>query len=363
MEIQTRETPVQSDATFLGPDPYDGIASCVSLNTAVAARVAGHRVTFEPNVSGRPDPTGMQLRIDGTLTTLGPQGLSFGSGARVVPSSTQSGIEIDFPDGTVLMVTPNWWAAQGLWYLNVDVFHTPATTGIMGGIAPGSWLPALPNGSSVGSMPGAIHQRYVVLYQQFGSAWRVTNASSLFDYKPGTSTATFTVPSWPMENPPCRVPGSSTRPAKSIAPQLAQAACRPVEDKRLNSDCIFDVTLTGEKGFVKLYRITQQLRTGLTRTDVSDDLNRGRDRRSVTFTATVTHASATTAAISGTVQFTVDGEAVGTAVKLDNNGQAKWTTSDVKMVDHKVGARFIPDPQSGLLPSSAIDESHMSFIQ
>ena len=43
---------------------------------AVAARVGKHRVTYEPNLSGVPDPSGLQLRVDGTLTTLteGPAG-------------------------------------------------------------------------------------------------------------------------------------------------------------------------------------------------------------------------------------------------------------------------------------------------
>ena len=39
-------------------------------------------------------------------------------------------------------------------------------------------------------MPANLHDRYVTLYDKFGAAWRVTNSNSLFDYAPGTSTAT-----------------------------------------------------------------------------------------------------------------------------------------------------------------------------
>jgi hypothetical protein len=68
-EIQTRQTAVST--TFIGEDPYDGLTTCVSLNTAVAARVGEHRVTYEPDLNGTPDPSGLELRIDGVLTTLG----------------------------------------------------------------------------------------------------------------------------------------------------------------------------------------------------------------------------------------------------------------------------------------------------
>ena len=147
LEIQTRMTPIPTTST-VGPNPYTGLTTCVSLNTAVAARVGTHRVSFQPNISGVPDPSGLQLRVDGALTTLGAQGLDLGPGGRVVKSSVGGGIEIEFPDGTLLIVTPGWWASQGKWYLNVNVFHTPVTDGILGAIAPGSWLPALPNGTS-----------------------------------------------------------------------------------------------------------------------------------------------------------------------------------------------------------------------
>ncbi len=60
--LSTRQAPIAT--TFNpGPDPHDGLATCVSLNTAVAARVGKHRVTYQPNLSGEPDPSGLQLRV------------------------------------------------------------------------------------------------------------------------------------------------------------------------------------------------------------------------------------------------------------------------------------------------------------
>jgi subtilisin family serine protease len=261
LEIQTRQTPVAT-TFFPGPSPYDGLATCVSLNTAVAARVGTHRVTYQPNLSGVPDPSGLQLRVDGVLTTLGALGLDLGSGGRVARSAAGNGIEIEFPDGTRLIVTAGWWDSQGKWYLNVDVLHTPAVEGLLGAIAPGSWLPALADGTSLGPMPASLHQRYVDLDQTFADAWRVTAATSLFDYAPGTSTATFTLRSWPPENPPCALP--ETSPAKPLDLRTAQRLCRPITDKNRNADCVFDVRVTGEPGFARTYLLTQQVLAGPT---------------------------------------------------------------------------------------------------
>jgi len=134
----------------------------------------------------------------------------------------------------------------------------------MGSLAPGSWLPALPTGLSLGPvpgpLPGALHQRYVDLNQKFADAWRVSNSTSLFDYASGTSTATFTNPNWPPEKPPCVIPDSKIPPAQPMDVRRAEQLCSAIVDKNMKSQCVFDVTLTGEAGFAKTYLITQRLR-------------------------------------------------------------------------------------------------------
>lgn len=149
----------------------------MSINTAIAAHVGEHRVTWQPNISGVPDPGGLQLRVDGALTTIGATGLDLGSGGRVMKSAAGDSQEINFPDETALFVTASWWASQSLWYLNVRVFHTPATKEIIGVVEPNSWL-----------------------QPQFANTWRVTDATSLFDYAPRLSTKTFALRSFPKEN-------------------------------------------------------------------------------------------------------------------------------------------------------------------
>jgi hypothetical protein len=46
MEIQVRQTPAQTPPPVT--DSYSGLTACVSLNTAVAARVGSHRIAFQP---------------------------------------------------------------------------------------------------------------------------------------------------------------------------------------------------------------------------------------------------------------------------------------------------------------------------
>lgn len=355
LQIQTRQTPVAT--TFNpGPNPYTGLATCVSLNTAVAALVGKNRVTFQPRLNGVPDPSGLQLRVDGVLTTPGANGLNLASGGRVM-ASAGGGIRIDFPDGTVLIVTPGWWASQSKWYLNVSVFHTPALEGIMGAIAPGSWLPALPDGTSLGPKPASLHQRYLDLNQKFADAWRVTAQTSLFDYAPGTSTKTFTFPGWPLENPPCVIPKQP--PVKPLDPQAARRACRPILDKKRNADCVFDVTVTGEPGFAKTYQLIQQIQAGSTTITVSDNEDPTQVGAPVTLTATVARTAAGGQGTpAGTVQFVLDGSKVGAPVKLDSNGRATWKTSILKAGSHQVAARYIPASGSIFLASSSLNEPH-----
>ncbi len=265
-EMQVRQAPIAT--TFNpGPNPYHGLATCVSLNTAVAARVGERRVTYQPDLRGVPNPEGLQLRVDGKLQTVGPEGIDLGNGGRIVQTSAPGGIDILYPAKYVLRVTPGWWSSQSKWYINVGVLPAPATTtsgaspdstfigGLAGPIAPRSWLPALPDGSSMGPMPASLHDRYVGLYEKFGEAWRVTDRSSLFDYRRGTSTSTFTLKSWPGEKPPCELP--EVTPVKPVDLRVAMKACNEIQDRNMRAECVFDVRVTGELGFAETYLQTE----------------------------------------------------------------------------------------------------------
>jgi Bacterial Ig-like domain (group 3) len=374
LEIQTRQTPVAT--TFLpGANAYTGLRTCVAIYSAVAARVGTHRVSYEPNINGVPDPSGLQLRVDGALTTLGPGGIDLGGGSnpqspnrgaasqspgRIVQTPIGGGIEIDYADGTQLVVTPAWWADQQKWYLNVNVYGTTATEGIFGQLTNRSWLPALPDGSSLGPKPDSLHQRYIDLYEKFTAAWRVKDSTSLFDYAPGTSTGNFTLAEWPRENPQsCAIEGQpSAGPPLDVG--AAERSCSAITDNNMKADCVFDVSVTGFTGFAQTYQFTQRLDPQATETTLKADKDPSAEGESVAFTAMVAQKAARGgAAPAGTAQFILDGGQIGNPIALDTNGRALWNTASLQVGQHQIAAKYIPAGWGGLfLASTSPQVSH-----
>ncbi|HEU4433458.1 MAG TPA: hypothetical protein VFR51_08685 [Pyrinomonadaceae bacterium] len=263
LEIQTRQIPIDT-GTPLGPNEHTGLSSCVSINGAVAVRIDGHRITYQPNISGEVDPSGLQLRIDGKLTNLTAEGVPVTSGVRVMPTTAPGGIRIEAPGGTAVIVTPHFWDYWQVWQTDINIVRVRATEGLMGAVAPGSWLPALPDGSSLGPKPAALSQRYVDLYERFEAAWRVTDATTLFDYGPGKSTRSFTLESWPIENPQtCQAPRffpegrpEPKAPLQALPETAAQQACAGIVANDRKANCIKDVMVTGDAQFATTYLLT-----------------------------------------------------------------------------------------------------------
>jgi hypothetical protein len=355
MEIQVRHTPVETTFTP-GPDPYSGIATKVSVNTAVAAKVGTHRVTYQPNISGVPDPSGLQLRIDGVLTTLGPDGRDLGSGGRVAKAPAGDGIVIDFPNGTALVVTPGWWASQSKWYLNVNAYHTPALEGVMGAILPRDWLPLLPNGASLGPKPATVDQRFKDLYITFADAWRVTRATSLFDY--GADSARFCIPAgWPKETAEC-VGTDQPRPTE-ISLNVAQTLCAPIRSKSRQADCIFDLRATGERAFARTYQIGERIEQYATAIVVSTERDSSSVGKPLTVNVAVMRKSSRGLPPRGRVQAIVDGERAGQPAELDARGRALVKLPILKPGTHRIAAIYTPDRESGLLASRSLEIRHV----
>ncbi|MBL8261665.1 MAG: S8 family serine peptidase [Xanthomonadaceae bacterium] len=217
MEFQTRQRPV------------DGLP-WVSVNTAVAARVGKHRVTWQPGTGFTPDPSGLQLRIDGAVTSLPAGGIALGGG-KVSPQGS-TGIVIDFPDGTKMTASAYFWPYGNAWYLNVRAYNTMATDGIMGVLKQGEW-----------TSPG------------FSDKWRVSKRigtraiaqeegvnESLFDYDEGLDPQKFVSEPFPQD----KVPPMDPRNV-----ELAKQVCARIKDEKLLKDCLFDVGTTGDPIFAE----------------------------------------------------------------------------------------------------------------
>ncbi len=231
-------------------------SSCkITVNSAVAARVNGHRVAFYATSSGLPD-----VRIDGAATTAASvASADLGTGASL--AAHQRGYELDFPDGTKL-----WALSVGGSAFNILVLPSESLRasggGLMGRVPTGGafQIPALPDGSTL-PVPKDRADRYHLLYEVFGPAWRVTTATSLFDYDAGETTDSFTVPGFPPQTVPESI--DDLDPAAVVA---ARTACASVTDPELAEDCAFDVSTTGEMQYVSLYASTDQLQSGGTAT-------------------------------------------------------------------------------------------------
>jgi len=220
----------------------------------VALRVGKHRVTYQPTSGLAASAANMKLRIDGTPVTLPSNPINLGGGNMVAGATSGEGLNINISDGTSLTVTPLFWATEGYWYLDVHVNRTPAREGIVGPVLAGDWLPRAPDGTSFGPKPASLHDRHVVLNQKFANAWRVGNTTSLFDYEVGTSTANFTDLNWPTESGlACRTKLPSNPPLKRMQPELAKTVCRGIKDKAILANCLFDVTVMGDRGVAKGY--------------------------------------------------------------------------------------------------------------
>jgi hypothetical protein len=143
--------------------------------------------------------------------------------------------------------------------MNVDTRNARATEGLMGSIAPGNWLPALPDGNFLGPRPVGLPERYGQLYGKFGNAWRVTDATTLFDYAAGTSTKKFTDENYPgYASRSCALPQQKA-PQKTVTLEQATSNCAGITAQERKANCLQDVMVTGEVGFAKTYLLTDQI--------------------------------------------------------------------------------------------------------
>jgi hypothetical protein len=234
IEIQGRQEPYHP----LLPGPFSG----VSTNTAISARDNGHTVGVYVTDGA------LVLHIDGAQVdpATAPD---LGSGASV--QSVKNGLQINFPDGTTLAAL-----SVGSWGINAVILPSSSLTsggmGLLGPITPGGMgVPALPDGTQLPVAPDT-ETRDKILYGQFADAWRVTDATSLFDYDPGKSTETYTDRNFPSDVARQALESALASPDPNQL-AAAQSTCAGLTDADLLSDCEYDVFATGDDGFAQSY--------------------------------------------------------------------------------------------------------------
>ena len=242
-EFTLLETPDGSVVVQVRQEPSGGVElGSVSNNTALAARLGDRRVAMYAT------PDGIELRVDGVRQT-GTEAMDVGGG-RV--ERFDNGIVVDLPDGTVV------WAIDIAPYgINALIDPSPGVAdgggGLAGRSAPGFGIPRLPDGTAL-PKPLDRHEAYATLYQGFADAWRVTDATTLFDYDPGKSTASYTIRDYPSA--PKVATFQELDPATAAA---GREACGAVTDAELRDQCAFDVAVTGDAGYVRPYAAIQRV--------------------------------------------------------------------------------------------------------
>lgn len=209
----------------------------VSSNSALAVRLGDQRVAVYATT------TGVEVRLNG-VAQIGDDTIAVGGGRL---SRHDNGVEIELPDGSVVWAL---WFAQPF---GISVIVDPSTAlvdrgvGLLGRSAPGFGIPRLPDGSAL-PKPIDRHEAYASLYDRFAVAWRLTDATTLFDYEAGKSTASYAIAGYP--DAPTVTTFHELDPAQVAA---GRAACVAVADAELRDQCAFDVVVTGDPGYVGPY--------------------------------------------------------------------------------------------------------------
>jgi hypothetical protein len=234
----------------------------LSMNTAVAMRVGGHRLAIyaqdAPNDSS-------PMWLDGNPFLLSEGSTSLPGGGTVLRVGDR--YQIIWPSGETIQVSQTPMEGAAFLTLSPEVpRRSGAYQGLLGNvnrnpeddlqIRGGSVIPPqdvyapvaqlvqglVPVPVPLSQVQNAFFQQ---LYRQFGDSWRVTSSESLFDYALGQSTETFTQRDFPNQFPSLL----------GIAPAQIQADTQLCQEAGVNEwmieGCVFDVAATGQPSFVE----------------------------------------------------------------------------------------------------------------
>jgi von Willebrand factor type D domain/Bacterial Ig domain/Calx-beta domain/FG-GAP repeat len=212
LKIQVRQQPVGNNPT-----------SNVSQNTAVATLLGGKRIALYKDTQ--------QLFVDGVPTEIpNNNSLVVGDG-RIYREGNIYTIVYLTGDQLAVTVFPN--------RVNLSVFLTEARQGQIQGLL-GNFNGNLQD--DLTKRDGTVLSEPVTpaqLYGEYADSWRITQAESLFDYKPGETTTTFTLPNFPIR----KVTLADLNPA-----DIAKAEERigdSITDPTIREAAIIDYILTG----------------------------------------------------------------------------------------------------------------------
>ncbi len=240
--VVTRDTAAADPATALQiqvrEQPWPGSRQ-ISVNTAMAANVAGDRVEVLV------DNGQMKVLVNSANHPLSSGKLPKGGDLVYTPRNAGPFLTIDWPDQSYALVT--------LYNHTLTLIVVPAPvhsghlTGLLGN-ADGDPANDLHLASGAATGPPT----YSDLYPAFADSLRVAQQNSLFTYEPGTSTQTYTDRTFPDRNP---VPSSRRAWAEAVCVQYG------ITDPVTLADCVVDLANTGSADFLAASLLTQAAAT------------------------------------------------------------------------------------------------------
>ncbi len=225
----------------------------VSIAVAVAMRVAGHRVTMYRT----PTAKGMEVRIDGTPTTIPAAPRALPAGGTIGTYGTDDSVTVAWPDGTLAIVHAVGVFPEYYRFL-VEVGIAPSRLGhVVGMLGDADHNTAndlvTRSGQAMGQNPP-----FATFYGTYVNSWRVSMAETLFDYGAGQSTDTFTDLTFPdAPATPQTLSAAALSRATTVCAQFSLSA------GAVNDACLVDVGITGDADFATEGATAQAASLGL----------------------------------------------------------------------------------------------------
>lgn len=221
----------------------------VSFNAAVAANVAGTRVTFYPNDEG------LAVLIDGQLQTLNNGASELSNQASIFKQNNRH-YEITWPDTSLLKVY-----RRGE-FVETEVLLPNSRAGSVNGLL--GYFDGNVDNDLTDANGNQIEDKgnFNQLYDIYGNSWRVTSESSLFDYFNDETPESFVDLNFP------RTLLTQARLEAQIGSaeyQRVKELCQKyVSIKSRLEACIIDVALTGNESDLSAYRAISEPTSELT---------------------------------------------------------------------------------------------------
>ena len=226
----------------------------VSVDVAVAMRVAGHRVAFYRTGT----PTGFNTRIDGEFVTLSAAPQPLPGGGTVGTYGTDGSAAVTWPDGSVVIVSAVGVFPQYYRFI-VEIDPVPSRLGHLIGMLGDA------NGNKLDDLVTRQGQPitfpdppFAIFYGTYVNSWRVSMAESLFDYDNGKTTADFTDLTFP--DAPA-TPQSLSQTARTRATNVCSQFS--LTDPAFNDACLVDVGFLGDADFATEGAAAQSVGLGL----------------------------------------------------------------------------------------------------